>query len=136
MSAPTSMTATSLGWKVTVPAGAYFLGDPCYAVPSEMWDDLLSSCDVFKKPVGIVSGIEVLAFGTHFGDGTYSDGQGGSYPVDAGLIGLTPIKLASTHPDYWALSNMGRIVTFTDATLCTSDGRKLQFGSFCINTTK
>ena len=135
MSAPPQMSATSLGWKVTVQPGTYFLGDPCYAVPSKKWSDLLGSCNFFANPVGTIDGFQVLAFGTQWGDGTYSDGQGGSYPVDAGLIGLTPINLASTRPDYWALSNMGRIVTFTDATQCRSENGKLQFGGFCINTT-
>ena len=32
-----TMTVTAKAWTVTVPAGRYFLGDPCYAVPSEYW---------------------------------------------------------------------------------------------------
>ena len=129
------MVASSLGWSVSVPAGTYFLGDPCYAVPSEMWDDLLASCDFFKLPVGTVRRTQVLAFGTRWGDGTYTDGEGNSYPVDAGLIGLTPIALASARLDSWGLSSMGRIVTFVSATRCTSDNAGLLvFGRICINT--
>ena len=61
MSTP-AMTYKSLGWHATVPAGAYFLGDPCYAVPGGAWDALLQTCDVFTTPVGTVLGHDVLAF--------------------------------------------------------------------------
>jgi hypothetical protein len=37
---------------VVVPAGQYVLGDPCYAVPDDKWDELLDSCNYFENPVG------------------------------------------------------------------------------------
>ena len=40
------MTFESQGWTAKVPAGSYFLGDPCYAVPSHLWNELLDSCEV------------------------------------------------------------------------------------------
>ena len=131
----TVMTFESQGWTAKVPAGSYFLGDPCYAVPSHLWNELLDSCEVFEKPVGTVSGVQVLAFGTRWGDGTFEDAQGVSYPVDAGLIGLTPISLAQQRPDFDELTNMGRIVEFTQTTRCERDAKgRLSFGPYCINT--
>lgn len=131
------MTARCVGWKVTVPPGAYFLGDPCYAVPSDLWDDLLASCAVFENPVGTVADCQVLAFGTRWGDGVYCDDEGGRYPVDAGLIGLTPTGLAAQRPDYDQLPSKGRIVSFTHATHCTCNPEgRLTFGPYCIDTNK
>lgn len=130
-----AMTFKPRGWTATVPAGLYFLGDPCYAVPSHLWSELLASCEVFETPVGTVAGVQVLAFGTQWGDGTFEDNQGISYPVDAGLIGLTPISLAQQRPDFNELTNMGRIVNFAQTTQCECDAKgRLSFGPYCINT--
>lgn len=121
--------------EVTVPAGKYVLGDPCYAVPDDCWDDLLESCDYFRSPIGHITldytkKFQVLGFGTRWGDGCYAGSDGKSYPVDAGLIGLVPIELVENileHSDY--------IVTFKKNTVCRSDGDgKLYFGSIVIDT--
>ena len=129
------MQASSLGWDVSVAAGSYFVGDPCYAVPEGLWGDLLASCDFFTQPVGTLPGFQVLAFCTRHGDGTYSDNEGASYPVDAGLIGLTPTSLAQQRADFDRLGGLGRFVTFESRTRCTADARGLlEFGRISINT--
>lgn len=119
--------------KVSVPAGTYWLGDPCYAVPQDLWMSLLNSCDFFNKPVGTVQGKDgrtyhVLAFGTAYGDGCYTDQQGNDYPVDAGLIGLTPVGLVESYP------HGTKMVEFTEDTLCTCVGGNMQFGKYKIDT--
>lgn len=130
-----TMTVTAKAWTVTVPAGRYFLGDPCYAVPNEYWTPLLDSCDFFDgSPVGQANGSQVLAFGTAWGDGTYNDQHGNSYPVDAGLIGLTPIALAQQHPDFSTLEGLGRFVDFERSTTCTKEAGVLTFGKYAIDT--
>lgn len=79
----------------TVPAGTYYFGDPCYAVPDQFWMALLDSCDFFSDTLeGKVNGFTVYSAGTMYGDGTYSDNKGRQFPVDAGMIGLTPVALA------------------------------------------
>jgi hypothetical protein len=120
--------------QVTVPAGQYVLGDPCYAVPDQHWDDLLASCDFFRNPVGLVKDgakkFAVLGFGTRWGDGCYAGSDGKEYPVDAGLIGLVPIELVENVSEHY-----GNIVTFNKDTICRSDGDgKLYFGSIVIDT--
>jgi hypothetical protein len=120
---------------VIVPAGQYVLGDPCYAVPDEHWDDLLASCDYFHSPVGYVNvgytkKFRVLGFGTRWGDGCYAGSDGKEYPVDAGLIGLVPIELVEDVSEHY-----GNIVTFNKDTICSSNGDgKLRFGSIIIDT--
>jgi hypothetical protein len=63
---------------VTVPAGTYFLGDPCYSVPGHEWQDLLKVTNFFEKPAGHLSdgSTQVVAFSTAWGDGVYPDNQG------------------------------------------------------------
>ena len=130
-----TMTVTAKACSVTVPAGRYFLGDPCYAVPNEYWMPLLESCDFFEgSPIGQANGSQVLAFGTAWGDGTYNDQHGNSYPVDAGLIGLTPIALAQQRDDFEQLESLGRFVDFDSPTTCTKSEGVLSFGKFNIDT--
>lgn len=131
------------GMAVRVPAGRYFLGDPCYAVPDNagQWDTLLDSCGHFglddgpqSSPVGTVLGHQVLGFPTAHGDGAYFDQDGNEYPVDAGLIGLTPEVLYRQVEDQDWLRKAGMIVDLAEETLCTTDGSLLVFGTHQINT--
>jgi hypothetical protein len=126
--------------RVLVPAGTYFLGDPCYAVPDALWDALLQSCDYFQsRPIGEVNGHKVLGFNTKYGDGTYVDQDGNEFGVDAGLIGLVPEALIdkdemcanygtdfNKHPGLW--------VEFHKDVVCATDGARLEFGKYRINT--
>jgi hypothetical protein len=134
----TSMQAQPLhktpeGWTVIVPAGSYFLGDPCYAVPDAFWDALLNTCKFFEKPIGTANGFEVLGFGTAWGDGSYQDQDGNEYPVDAGLIGLVPVGLIEQEQRA-ELLKLGRMVDFTEPTACTAAQGVMQFGRIRIDT--
>jgi hypothetical protein len=120
----------SKAFTVQVPTGRYVLGDPCYSVADEHWDSLLESCDYFNEPVGTVNGVKVLAFSTKWGDGCYQDQFGNEYGVDAGLIGLVPISLATKKDD-----PDGLIVDFIGSVICSTDGNgKLTFGKYVIDT--
>lgn len=120
---------------VTMPAGTYFVGDPCYAVPDEDWNDLLDSNDVFEgSPVGTLpNGNNVTAFHTAFGDGVYYDQYGNSYPVDAGLLGVVPL---SGSQDTSSFEVLGAIRTFTAPFQIRSSyhGALIEIGDIAINT--
>ena len=123
--------------KVIVPAGTYFLGDPCYAVPDNLWNDLLESCDFFQDSAFgriTVDGKEykVLGFNTAFGDGCYTGSDGFSYGVDAGLIGLTPAELC-TDADF--NPELGTFITFDSPTVCTNVDGDMRFGDITVDTT-
>ena len=122
------MKAVDSTHKVIVPAGSYWLGDPCYSVPNDLWDDVLDSSGFFNKPIGTVAGFNVLAFRTAYGDGVYRDQHDNDYPVDAGLIGLTPVELAGHNPFG------SHRVTFYRDTECTGYDGVMQFGDYKINT--
>lgn len=89
---------------VTMPAGKYWVGDPCYAVPDHRWIEWLEAADYTEQNVLVaeLDGRTILGIGTAYGDGTYPGSDGNEYPVDAGLIGLVPVEIAdysdSKHP--------------------------------------
>lgn len=129
MNGKMEMTAVT----VRVPAGAYYLGDPCYTVPNDMWMELLGTCDFFGVPIGTVGGQQVVAFRTAWGDGLYQGSDGFQYPVDAGLIGLVPIAL---NPAF-DRQDLVTLVVYERATECSTDGAGgLMFGGVEIDTAK
>lgn len=125
---PEAQTPTATHGGVIVPAGTYWLGDPCYACPKALWSDLLDRSNCFAEPMGTVAGHNVYAFGTAHGDGTYLDREGNEYPVDAGLIGLTPVSLSIPEP-----SGCHKI-TFNKDVECYSLDGVLYFGHVQIDT--
>lgn len=116
---------------VIVEPGTYFLGDPCYAVHDDDWDEVLYTSKFFERPVGTTNnGTEVLAFRTIYGDGVYRDQYGNDYPVDAGVIGLTPVD------DFWdpRLDGLGQVIVLTGPITAEDRTGVLWFGEYTINT--
>ena len=76
----------------TLPAGEYYMGDPCYVIDEDLWDKF---CDVYFQGEGVFEfeGHQVFAVSTAYGDGSYTDNLGNEYGVDAGMIGLIPLAL-------------------------------------------
>ena len=115
---------------VQMPAGTYWIGDPCYAVPNDRWMEWLQAADYENQDVLIadLDGRPVLGIGTAYGDGTYPGDDGNSYPVDAGLIGAVPIELVDGEPDGMAK------VTFAAAFDCESTDGLISIGHIDIDT--
>ena len=123
-----------------VPAGKYWLGDPCYIIKDSHW---LQFCNEFSigenegnTYITLEDNTKILAFSTYHGDGYYLDQHGNGYAVDAGLIGLIPwsytekfSKKDST--EYFSLSN---VVEFAEETLCFTTDGILTFGNYIIDT--
>lgn len=126
--------------QVWVPAGTYVLGDPCYAVPKDLWDEAGESCDWWEaSPIATVTveGKEynILGFDTAYGDGSYNGSDGTEYPVDAGMIGLVPIELALLNMVRGGYQpGLNKVIVFDRETLCTSDDGVMQFGDIHIDT--
>jgi hypothetical protein len=94
--------------QVQIPAGDYFLGDPCYTIRDEDWVPWLEACNYKEEDnlVGKIPGTNFSAVGfrTAWGDGVYplQHAKRGSYAdgwvdyaelgVDAGLIGFVPCE--------------------------------------------
>ena len=96
----TTKATVNIG-SVTMPPGTYYVGDPCYAVPDARWEEWLEAADYRNQQQYLIAEIDghpVLGINTAFGDGTYFDELGREYPVDAGLIGVTPAAFTDAHP--------------------------------------
>lgn len=118
---------------ITLPAGTYFLGDPCYAVRNEDWIPWLEAADYTRQHDVLdatIRGHRVVAFGTMYGDGEYAGSDGRLYGVDAGLIGLVPAEVAENVSDHLA-----RRITFDSPVACwaTEEGT-IHLGDVAIIT--
>lgn len=86
-----------------VPAGTYWVGDPCYAfshLPHEDWMAWLEAARydqsgrewLLEAPIPSSPEHRAIGLGTLYGDGKYPSREGGfSFPVDAGLIGVVSV---------------------------------------------
>lgn len=137
----TSSDSDTLGEIViVVPAGEYWLGDPCYSVPDEDWMPWLEAADFRDERFVLwaqVPGTEfwVLGLSTQYGDGCYTDEQGNEYGVDAGLIGLVPVAynpttnytLDENGRNEYGATGIARKVVFDKPTRCFIDTRGEDF---------
>lgn len=103
-----------------LPAGDYFISDPCYPFPntgekSELWNDVLEESDYFSKPVNLPN-INIWVASTTYGDGTYYSTNGQhEFGVDSGTLGIMTketVDFLGEDLDY--LSTAGVFVTFDE----------------------
>ena len=131
--------------EIIVPAGEYWLGDPCYSVRESDWMPWLEAADFRDEEFVLwaqIPGTEhwVLGLTTQWGDGCYGDEQGNEYGVDAGLIGLVPVSYNPTTNyalderglDERGVGGIARRITFDRPTVCfiDTDGADFRKGSF------
>ena len=92
---------------VCFPPGKYFIGDPCYAVPNELWFDFIQAAE------GEAVDLEGVGRGVYYTHQYTSDDEGFAYPSDSGTIGIVCVDgLTFGH---WArLKELGRLVEFVD----------------------
>lgn len=128
---------------MSMPAGEYYIGDLCYVMTDEEWNEFCSiTIDGMKCIDGEFSlkdGRRFATYGTAYGDGVYHDQYGHSYAVDAGLIGCILTKDIKAEK-YENLLDLGAVMTF-DSSFVTSGGRGekdwegvIQFGHVMIET--
>jgi hypothetical protein len=115
----------------TLPKGKYYLGDPCYVLQTKNHDDwlnVLNKSDYFRQPY-VKGKKQAIAFETAYGDGEYQDQLGNSYPVDAGMIGLVPVSMATVKKPKGV-----HMFTFDGPVVCEQKGALLKFGKYEIDT--
>lgn len=81
---------------MTLAPGKYYIGDPCYALSEESYQEflnlVLSGSDVLEGEFCFTDGTRFAVFNTLWGDGYYSASNNHRYPVDAGCLSAIPIS--------------------------------------------
>lgn len=79
--------------KKKMPAGLYYIGDPCYVIDEDKWD---SFCHKIPRHDMLMEfeGLDVLVHDTAHGDGLYETNTMQNIAVDSGLIAILPMELA------------------------------------------
>lgn len=119
-----------------LPAGRYYIGDPCYVLGTNdhaKWMSILDATNYFDGEVYELDGHKVWAHGTAYGDGCYSDNNNNSYPVDAGLIGVIPMELVEGI-ERVEKQGLGAIHTFDAPFECSYDDGTFLIGDIIIET--
>jgi hypothetical protein len=119
-----------------MPAGKYFVGDLCYVLRGEDWENVCKLIFQFdgsclQGEFNLPDGRRFAMFNTAFGDGTYEDQDRNSYDVDSGSIGCTLVSNFSSNED---LSKLGRVVEFKEPFEVFSDHGMICFGHVHIET--
>lgn len=119
-----------------LPAGDYFVGDPCYAFEAQdMWMALLEDADYTNTEQRILeanaAGRSFTAAVTAYGDGVYTDQHDRVYGVDAGILGVVPV--ASADDEGASLYAMHRHTFATEFTVTYTDGT-ITIGDIIIDT--
>ena len=115
----------------TMPAGRYFVGDPCYMF-DKSWMKLLERNNFFETKKVEFCGQYLWGDHTAHGDGGFHDQDSVEYSVDAGLIGVVPMSLCEVKEE--TLKDCGNIVEFDEPfTVKCKDGF-FNIGGIMINT--
>lgn len=116
--------------KYILPAGKYYIGDPCYVIRGANWQKV---CDELED--GIYTNLNHPFFmaSTAYGDGSYMDQEGNEYGVDSGQLGAVPIALIET--SVAQAESLGIIRDFPDGLIIGyGTGATFEFGEIVIHT--
>ena len=95
---------------IQLPAGQYYVGDLCYIMNYEDWQNFTFSCND-ENVLWTFKG-SLCAWGyTVYGDGEYSGSDNLTYDVDSGTIGIFQIKDTSNF-DIEEAKKLGNVITF------------------------
>ena len=100
-----------------MPAGVYYVGDLCYVMTDEEWEQFCSITIEGNKCLegefNMPDGRRFATYSTMWGDGEYRDQHGNRYGVDSGSIGC--ILLSDIRANkYEDIKELGTVVEFTE----------------------
>ena len=118
-------------------AGKYYIGDLCYVLSNEDWDEVceltINGYECISGEFQFKDGRQFAMYNTKYGDGVYKDQFGNEYSVDSGSIGCILVEHI-TKREYDNLEELGNIVDMVhDFDTCSSDGL-IKISSTTIDT--
>jgi hypothetical protein len=127
---------------MSMTAGRYYIGDLCYVMSDEEWDEVCSITIKDNKCIegefNLKDGRRFALYGTAWGDGLYNDQYGHSYAVDSGTIGC--ILESDIKENIDDILQLGALIDM-NTPFVTSGGRGdpdwegiIQFGTVMIET--
>jgi hypothetical protein len=112
----------------TAPPGKYYVGDLCYALQDDVYENVFGgenySGGLYQKGSSFF-----LVDRTYAGDGEYVDSSGREYLVDAGIIGICSWDLVDQEDAFYG----GQVMTFTHHTHCLFKDGIFNFDDFHEN---
>ena len=112
---------------VTVEAGEYVLGDPCYLLSEGQYNKWLEDADYFSYRhvfSAAVNGHLVVGLSTR-GDGSFVSSEGDTYCVDSGLLAIVPKAL---------IPDAEHSITFENTFECGFNDSEIHFGKIRFKT--
>lgn len=125
-----------------LPAGSYYVGDPCYAIGADgtsEWTDLVHQLCASTQGKHIQQGAhrwkgqQMWLHKTSYGDGGYYDQHGREYSVDSGMLAAVPAALCNRYP-LARLERLGKIVIFHEPFACSYRNGLFKIGHIRIQT--
>ena len=124
-----------------LPAGQYFIGDPCYVLSTGDHDGwirfLMDNKLINEGPPHQgecdYEGHACFVGGTSYGDGTYLLSTSHELSVDSGLLSAVPMA-ANDEPNLRHLAQLGAIITFHKGFDCSVEDGVFWFGDHSVNT--
>ncbi len=115
-----------------LPAGKYYIGDPCYVLDAAAMNavtDKMTSGEAASS-VFEVNGHMMWAHFTQYGDGAFADQNGAEYPVDSAALSAVPIDLVK-NPEG---EEHGTVIEFDMSFTVNYKNGVFWFGDICIDT--
>ena len=120
-------------------AGEYYVGDLCYVMSDEEWEEVCRLTIVEGKCISgeftMADGRRFAMYNTRWGDGIYQDKSYKKYSVDSGTIGCIKVEDITADKYGEGLDELGSVYEFANDFVTSRDeGRLLQFGRILIDT--
>lgn len=117
------------------PPGVYYIGDPCYVIPDEEWDEYIEVSDAESNETAFFHGEPTWSHYTAHGDGEYhNSSRSMALPVDSGTIGVVPQALWAKNLTDDEIEGLGHIYTAKSGFKAHYNNGVFTIGRFKINT--
>ena len=126
--------------ETTIKAGKYWIGDPCYYISDDNWDDVCNQ--IYDGASSSIDGMFINADGkefivirTRWGDGCYAlnnyyTGRVANLGVDAGLLSIIPVSLDTP----LGKKSGGIVIELEKDVPFSADNGDFVFGDYSVNT--